>query len=247
MPGAGVAQARSTVGRWPGVDRRTPRPAPVRPRVRLPLWRRAAGVVLWVVVVAGVVLYAASLAAPLWFQAQGQRLLVVTSGSMAPRFQAGDVVVLRAVRDVSELRPGLVVTFQPVGSEHLVTHRIVSLHQLPAMEQVAADGQMAEVVDADGEPTLQGYIRTQGDANAEPDPNATPFERVRGVLLAVHRGWGEPLAWATSAQGRATLLAPPLLALALLEGLSLLDARRARRRRAPGREDDRRLDALLLD
>lgn len=227
----------------PFVDRRAPR-AVVRRRA--PWWRRATSAVLWAVVVAGVLAYLASLAAPLWFQAQGQRLLIVTSGSMAPRFLPGDVVVLRSVTDESELKPDLVVTFQPVGGTSLVTHRIVSLHKLPAMQEVEDGSGRMEPVLEDGEPVLQAYIRTQGDANPFPDANATPVERVRGVLLAVHHGWGTVLAWSTSAQGRAVMLVPPLVALAVLEVLSVVDGRR-RAASARRSRDDRRVDALVLD
>ncbi|WP_318241551.1 signal peptidase I [Cellulomonas avistercoris] len=230
------------LGPEPFVDRRAPRPAVRR---RAPRWRRVTSTALWTVVVVGVLAYLTSLAVPLWFQAQGERLLIVTSGSMAPQFVAGDVVVLRSVSDASELKPDLVVAFQPVGSPHLVTHRIVSLHLLPAMEEVRdGSGRMEPILDEAGEPILQPYIRTQGDANASPDANATPVERVRGVLLQVHHGWGSVLAWATSAQGRAVMLVPPLLALATLEVLSVLEGRR---RAAPVRRpaEDRRVDAFV--
>lgn len=230
------------LGPQPFVDRRAPRPA-ARPRT--PWWRQAASSALWTVVVVGVVAYVASLAVPLWFQAQGQRLLIVTSGSMAPQFVAGDVVVLRAVSDASELKPNLVVTFQPVGATNLVTHRIVSLHSLPAMQEVEdGTGRMEPILDEAGEPIMQPYIRTQGDANPGPDPNATPVERVRGVLLQVHHGWGPVLTWATSAQGRAAMLVPPLLALATLEVASVLQGRR---RVQPARhpQDERRVDAFV--
>ncbi|WP_136519050.1 signal peptidase I [Cellulomonas telluris] len=232
----------------PFVDRRAPRAAAARRRAR-PTWRGALRAGLWAVVVAGVLAYLTTLAVPLWYQTQGQRLLLVTSGSMEPRFSAGDVVVLRSVTDPSELRPGLVVTFQPVGSSELVTHRIVSVQPLPAMEPVAGqDGPMRPLLNADGEPLLQTYITTQGDANAAPDPDATPVERVRGVLLRVHEGWGRWLEWGTSAVGRATLLVPALVALAGLELVSLAESRR-RRRRAPARPvpPDRGIDALLAD
>ena len=224
------------------VERRAPRRV-VRPQV--PVRRRVVRAALWAVVVLGTFAHLASLAAPLWFQAQGQRLLVVTSGSMEPRFAAGDVVVLRSVSDPSELKPGLVVTFQPVGATGLVTHRIVSLHRLPAMEDPGDGTPAVPVLDETGAPVMRAYVRTQGDANPEPDVNATPVERVRGVLLEAHRGWGTALTWAGSAQGRATMLVPPLLALATLEVMAVLAARR--RAAAPPVRSDRRLDALLLD
>ncbi len=223
-------------------DRRAPRPAVRR---RGPWWRRAASAALWAVVVVGVGAYLASVVTPLWFQSQGQRLLIVTSGSMAPQFLAGDVVVLRAVTDPSELKPGLVVTFQPPGSTGLVTHRIVSLHNLPAMREVGdGTGRTEPVVREDGTPVLQPYLRTQGDANPAPDANATPVERVQGVVLDVHRGWGAPLRWATSATGRAVMLVPPLVALAVLEIASVLEARR-RPRPVRQRSEDRRVDAFV--
>jgi signal peptidase len=211
-------------------DRRDPRPTTLRvarARVRGPWWQVAVSALLWVVVAVGGLAYAASLAVPLWYQLHGQRLLVVTSGSMAPRFVAGDVVVLRAISDASELKVDQVVTFRPVGSDSLVTHRIVELHQLPALEQDTATGRMVPVLDGKGDPILQPYIVTRGDANSVPDPNATPVSRVRGVVIGWHHDWGTVLAWAGSAQGRATMLVPPLVALGLLELFAvLLDRRR---------------------
>ena len=228
----------------PFVERRAPR---VAARSRAPWWRRATTAALWSVVAAGVLAYTVCLAVPLWYQVQGERLLVVTSGSMAPQFVAGDVVVLRAVSHPSELKPDLVVTFQPVGATHLVTHRIVSLHSLPAMRDVGdGSGRMEPVLNDAGQPVMQAYMRTQGDANPGPDADATPVERVRGVVLRVHSGWGAALMWATSAQGRAVMLVPPLLALATLEVLSVLQGRRrARARPSPDRPDDRRVDAYV--
>ena len=67
--------------------------------------------------------YATSLAVPLWFQLHQQRILIVTSGSMAPKFEAGDAVVLRAISDESDLKVGQVISFWPTGSDELVTHR----------------------------------------------------------------------------------------------------------------------------
>jgi len=129
---------------------------------------------LWVVVVVGALVYLTSLAVPLWYQANGQRLLLVTSGSMAPKFTAGDVVVLKAITDESQLQVDQVVTFRPVGSQTLVTHRIVELHRLPALEQDTASGRMVPVLDDQGNQILQAYLVTKGDANEHRDPNATP-------------------------------------------------------------------------
>ncbi|WP_223304848.1 signal peptidase I [Cellulomonas sp. B6] len=235
--------------RTPLVDRRAPRRASLR-APRTPWWRRVVSATLWTVAVTGVGAFLVAILVPLWYQAHDQRLLIVTSGSMEPQFSPGDAVVLRAVNDPSELKQRLVVTFQPTGRDELVTHRIVAVLSLPAMTEVpGSGGRQVPVLDANGEPVSRAYIRTQGDANAEPDPNATPVERVRGIVLRVHEGWGRPLAWASSPAGRAMLLVPPLLALVTLEVLAVVDDRRrrredARRRQAP---PDGKLDALLLE
>ena len=225
------------------VERRAPKPAPSRQRRRV-WWRVAASVLLWTVVALGAGAYGASLGVPLWFQLQGERLLIVTSGSMAPPFVAGAVVVLKALTAASRLKVGQVVAVRPVGSQTLVTHRIVELHKLPAMVQ-GSDGRSVPRLDSSGNEILQPYIITQGDANKSPDPDATPVSRVRGVVLGWHHGWGRVLLWAGSAQGRATMLVPPLLALGLLELLGVFESRRSGHDRRPRQESPH--DALLLD
>jgi signal peptidase len=190
--------------------------------------------VAWIAVVAGVGLFATSLAVPAWYGLHGQRLLIVTSGSMAPFVQAGDVAVLQQIDDPSQLRVGQVATFWPPGSKHLVTHRIVDLKMLPAVVQNDA-GKMVPQLDAAGHPIERPYIYTKGDANATRDPNATPLVRVRGVVVAAYAGWGVTLGWAQSPAGRFTLLAPPLALLASLEVVDLIAERRRPARRPAGR------------
>ncbi|GEL95760.1 signal peptidase I [Cellulomonas composti] len=221
--------------------------APVATVARKPAWRRALSVVLWTIVVVGVLAYATSIAVPLWFQAQGQRLMIVTSGSMAPTFDAGDAVVMRKVSDPSELKVGQIVAFWPTGSQRLVTHRIIELVTLPKMATDPKTGQSKPVLDeATGEPTTDRYIVTKGDANNVQDDNATPYTRVRGIVLSAHPGWGWVLQWTGSAQGRAVMLVPPLAALGTLELLALRDARQRRRQTTPTR-DERHVDAFFLD
>jgi signal peptidase len=234
----------------PAVDRRAPRViGRRRSRAPKPTWRRLLGVALWTVVVVCGAAYATSLAVPLWFQAHQQRILIVTSGSMAPKFDAGDAVVLRAISDESDLKVGQIISFWPMGSDELVTHRIVALRKLPDLRQDDATGKMVPKLDANGDQLTKSYVVTKGDANADADVNATPIGRIRGVQLAVHKGWGWVLQWAGSAQGRAVMLVPPLVALATLELLAMGDARRERRGHPDRRPDsaDRRVDELLLD
>ncbi len=226
------------------LERREKPPARVEPAQRRPRWRVAGSVGLWAVVVVGTLTFATSLAVPLWFQARDQRLLIVTSGSMSPVFDAGDAVVMRKVDHPSQLKVGQIVSFWPLGSERLVTHRIVDLVTLPTLEQNDETGRMEPVIDPKtDEPVESQYLITRGDANPENDPNATPYTRVRGIVLDVHPSWGWVLQWAGSAAGRAIMLVPPLLALGTLELLALRDARR--RARDATSPDERYLDAFL--
>lgn len=226
--GAAWARARIRAARRAAAAREAS--AAKGPRRRGP--RLALQIGVWTVVVAGVGLFAASLTVPLWYQLHGQRLLVVTSGSMAPFVEAGDVAVLQEIDDPSQLRVGQVATFWPPGSKHLVTHRIVDLKMLPALIQDPS-GKMIPQLDSAGEPIMRPYIYTKGDANKTRDPNATPLVRVRGVVVDSHPGWGVWLGRAQSPAGRFALLAPPLVLLAVLEVLDAADERRRRAARRP--------------
>jgi signal peptidase I len=222
-----------------------------------PAWRSGSAIVLarasarwrsWgpmMLIAPFVALILASYAVPLWYQLHGNRLLVVTSGSMAPEIAAGDAVVIQQVTDASQLRVGQIITFYPTGSATLVTHRIVGMTRV---ERV--DPQGNGVLGADGQPIKDPYVKTKGDANRVDDPNLTPATSVRGIVREVHPGWGVPLAWAHSPMGRLLLFVPPLLILALLElrSRSLVDlapladgARRLLRR--PRRDDEPTGDA----
>ncbi len=230
---------RSAVASPPAAGAYPARPAtstdaPARRRFLRPTGRGVFRAVAWTAVVAGVGLFATSLAIPAWFGLHGQRLLIVTSGSMSPFVEAGDIAVLQQIDDPSQLRVGQVATFWPPGSKHLVTHRIVDLKMLPAVVQNDA-GKMVPQLDATGHPIERPYIYTKGDANETRDPNATPLVRVRGVVVAAYAGWGATLGWAQSPAGRFTLLAPPLALLASLELVDLAAERRRLARRPAAR------------
>ena len=231
------------------VDRRE-EIAPPRPPRRSKEHRaaRILPVVAWTLISVCVLTFAASLAVPLWFQLQDQRLLIVTSGSMAPYFNAGDAVVMQNITDPSQLQVGQVASFWPPGSDSLVTHRIVDLTSLPVLELDESTGSMVPTLDeATGLPIMQPYIVTQGDANPNPDPDATPLGRVRGVVLEVYPQWGQLLGWAHSPQGRFVMLAPPLLLLVVMEVASLVRARRNRTQDGQTPRPEEMNDAYLLD
>lgn len=192
--------------------------------------------------------FATSLAVPLWYQINDQRVLLVTSGSMEPYFRAGDAVIVQRISDPSQLRINQVASFYPAASNQLVTHRIIDLKSFPVLEQNATSGRMEPVYDVDGEPVMQQYIITKGDANDHPDPNATPWTNVRGVVLEVQPGMGEILNWAHSAQGRFAMLAPPLVLLAAMEVGGLVKERKRAKEEGERKQEEARLDdAYLLD
>lgn len=241
----------------PFVERRAPGSTPP-PRSRrrhsshrpsaeaLPRWRRILSGGLWTVIVLGTLAYATSLLVPLWFQLHDERLLIVTSGSMAPYFGAGDAVVMHAIDNASDLKEGQVVSFWPLGTSQLVTHRIVELVRLPVMTTDASGKSVPTIDPSTGKAAETEYIVTKGDANQSQDPDATPVTRVRGVVLRVHHDWGRVLAWSESPAGRATMLVPPLLALGTLEVLALRDGRRWRRSAPAPRPEDQAIDDYLL-
>ena len=148
-----------------------------------------------VVSLTGVVL---SNAVPLWYRVHGERLLVVTSGSMAPKIAPGDAVVIRPL-SATELRVGQVVTFQAPMSDRYTTHRIVEIVQRSLVKNPGPDDDP------------QYFIRTQGDNNRTPDPDLTPIGSIRGIVIATLPGWGHFLTWAHSPEGRLALFGPPLL------------------------------------
>jgi signal peptidase len=122
------------------------------------------------------------------------RPVTVLSGSMAPTFAAGDMVVVtpEPLRDV---RVGQVISYRiPVGDHHIQSHRVI------------------RIVHGGANPT----IRTKGDANAVADPwtaklHGTTAWRVRAVLPKL--GW--VVFWFRSplVHSLTVLLAPLLLAL----------------------------------
>ena len=144
---------------------------------------------------AGVVV---SNAVPLWYRAHGERLLIVTGGSMAPKIAPGDAVVIRPLQ-ATELRVGQVVTFQAPQSERYTTHRIVGIEQRYLVKDPGPDDHPAY------------FIRTQGDNNRTPDPDLTPIGSIRGIVIETLPGWGHFLTWAHTPEGRLALFGPPLV------------------------------------
>lgn len=81
----------------------------------------------------------------------GHERYVITGGSMTGTYDKGSIVFERPVA-AADLEVGDVITYQPPASSGvttLVTHRIIAIGRSPEGEQV---------------------LRTQGDANPDPDP-----------------------------------------------------------------------------
>ena len=97
--------------------------------------------------------------------------VIITGESMAPRIQAGDIVLIDRRPRADQLGPGTVVTVDdPVEPGDLLTHRIVRR-------------------------SPDGY-QLRGDANAQPDSTLVPPAGVRGVGRLLVPALGLPVAWA---------------------------------------------------
>jgi len=93
----------------------------------------------------------------------GRETLAIGGSSMEPAIPLGSAVILAPV-DPSTLAPGDVVSMRIAEANAVFTHRVV------------------EVVDrADGR-----WVRTKGDANADPDPTLVPASAIIGrVAIAI--------------------------------------------------------------
>lgn len=91
----------------------------------------------------------------------GSTALTVLTSSMEPNLPPGTMVVVRPT-PLDQIEPGMVVTYQLYSGEPtLVTHRVTQ-------NLVAADG--------------TALLITQGDANAQADPDPVREVQVRGTV-----------------------------------------------------------------
>jgi len=104
----------------------------------------------------------------------GWQLQSVLSGSMAPTYPVGSLLVIEQI-DASSVRPGMPIVFEdPLEPGRVVTHRVVG----PVPDDASA-------------------FHTRGDANPAPDPAAVPGRLVRGHVLWAVSGLG----WVIQALG----------------------------------------------
>lgn len=105
---------------------------------------------------------------------------VITSGSMRPSIEIGDVLVAGPV-EADRLVPGSVIVFDNPAGSGFVSHRLVEV--LPT-----------------------GDYRTWGDANESADSTPVAPDHVRGIGRLVVPLIGRPIAWAAAGQTASVLL-----------------------------------------
>jgi signal peptidase len=124
----------------------------------------------------------------------GWQLQTVLSGSMAPTYPIGSLLVVQQI-DASDVRAGMAISFEdPLTPGRIVTHRVVA----PVPEDASA-------------------FRTRGDANASIDPAPVPARLVRGRVLWAVTGLGVVLDWLRWPNGFLLLVAVPALVLVVTE------------------------------
>lgn len=112
--------------------------------------------------------------------ARGWSPTVITSGSMEPSIEVGDVLVAGPVEE-ARLGPGAVIVFDGPSGSGFVSHRVV------------------EVLE-------NGDYRTQGDANVLIDSTPVRRDQVRGIGRLVVPLIGRPIAWASAGDTNALML-----------------------------------------
>ncbi len=137
--------------------------------------------------------------------AGGDESFVVTSDSMSPALDGGDVVIV-SEREPDQIEEGDVITFAPPGDiDQRTTHRVVE-------------------VDKEGGQTA--FI-TQGDANDSPDGQPVAADRVIGEVTLTIPYFGRFVMFAQSQLGIVTLIILPGLALVGTEVLAFTRQRQS--------------------
>lgn len=129
----------------------------------------------------------------------GRGPVVVSSGSMAPALDVGDLVVVEPFHD-QRLHEGSVVVFDDEASGRSVIHRVVDVHD-------------------------DGTFTTRGDANASADSAPLDRQRIEATGRFLLPRMGLPVVWAEQGRWQLVALAVAGLVLAVcLARFALLDA-----------------------
>jgi signal peptidase len=114
--------------------------------------------------------------------------VAVTSGSMEPRIDTGDIVIVEPF-DGGVLAPGTVIVFDSSSSRGKITHRIVEV-------------------------TASGDYVTRGDANGRIDSTPVSPDEIVGVGRMLVPGVGRPIVWVENGQWSMLVAAGLVLLLA---------------------------------
>ena len=138
---------------------------PAAPRAHASVWsigyRIALGLAAVLAVYATVV--------PWMIQRSGERLVTITSGSMAPGIPVGATQGIHEPADRTALQPGQIITFKATGNGTVISHRIVQRLETAKLGGV--------------------YYQTKGDANRTADPDLASASSIIGVVDGVLPTW----------------------------------------------------------
>ncbi len=103
----------------------------------------------------------------------GFGVLTITSGSMAPAIQPGDIVVVKPAA-IADIETGNVVLFTQ-GGDHVPTlHRVAGINEVETHITSRSTGEQTTVTEY--------RLVTQGDANPAPDASSVTRDNLRGEL-----------------------------------------------------------------
>jgi signal peptidase I len=124
----------------------------------------------------------------------GWQLMSVLTGSMAPTYPVGSLLVIGQI-DAADVEAGMAIVFDDPGEPgRLVAHRVVATTAGTAVA-----------------------FTTQGDANPSPDPNPVTARLVRGRVLWSVSQLGTAMEWLQWPRSFLVLVVFPLGLLAYLE------------------------------
>ena len=100
-------------------------------------------------------------------------VLTVTSGSMAPVINSGDLIVTRPV-PISEIEEGDIILFQSGGDRIPTVHRVIGINEIELQLIDRATGATEVSVDR--------RLLTMGDSNPAPDTGEVTADRLLGEV-----------------------------------------------------------------
>jgi signal peptidase len=113
----------------------------------------------------------------------GFHVLTVTSGSMSPGLQRGDVIVSRPA-DITQVRTGDVVVFQAGRPAVDIVHRVAAITNI----------EIDTLHRSTGRTTVSRLLRTKGDANLLADQQTVDAQHLQGRVWFSAPGVGTVLA-----------------------------------------------------